>query len=95
VLFGSLGLDNIDNSGILLTHMNKNNAYLLNSPTRAQLSHLLFEGLEQFGGAVKIKGVVFTIISAVEREDGSGINYNVSGYNVDGHEAKVFVRCVD
>ena len=68
--------------------------YSLTSPTRQQLSHILFEGLEQFGGAVDIKGVVFTSISSVEREDGSGMNYNVYGYDNRGNKANAFVRCV-
>lgn len=67
--------------------------YSLTSPTRQQLSHILFEGLDQFG-PVNIKGVVFTSISSVEREDGSGMNYNVYGYDNRGNKANVFVRCV-
>jgi hypothetical protein len=68
--------------------------YSMTSPTRQQLSNILFEGLKQFGGAVNIKGVVFTSINSVEREDGSGMNYNVYGYDARGNKANVFVRCV-
>lgn len=56
--------------------------------TKQQLSAALF-----FGAPLKANSVVtFKTVNAVEREDGSGLSYNITGSTTDGRTVTVHVR---
>ena len=56
--------------------------------TKNQLANALFSK-SLSGGAITLKGVDFTGIISIEREDGSGSSFNVTGYDIDGIKKKI------
>lgn len=47
------------------------------------------------GGPLALAGKPLKVVNQVQREDGSGKCFNVSGYDNDGKPAIVFVRTLD
>lgn len=59
--------------------------------SKFQLTTALFTG-----GQLTLNGVViFKIVNAVEREDGSNHSYNVTGINYNGLKATLHLRTMD
>jgi hypothetical protein len=59
--------------------------------TKNQLANLLFSKT-MFGGGITLNGIDFVGILSVEREDGSGKSFNVTGLTSEGGKATVHVR---
>lgn len=63
--------------------------------TKHQLMQALFATSTE-AQRIIIEGVEFASITSVEREDGSGHTFNVTGYQPDyGTKTTVFVRTID
>lgn len=58
--------------------------------TKFQLAQALFSG-----GPLETAKVAFKIVNRVEREDGSGHCFNVSGIDAAGATTTAFVRTID
>ena len=65
-----------------------------NIMTKNQLANALFSK-SLSGGAISLNGIDFTGIISVEREDGSGSSFNVTGYDINCIKKTVHVRTID
>ncbi len=59
-------------------------------PTKYQLTNALFSG-----GPLKTTNANFKIVNGVQREDGSGKSFNVTGVDQGGRTVTVHVRTLD
>jgi hypothetical protein len=62
--------------------------------TKNQLANALFSK-SLSGGGISLNGIYFTEIINVEREDGSGSSFNVTGYEFGCIKKTVHVRTID
>ena len=56
--------------------------------------YLLFQALVN-GGPLTVNTAHFHIVNMVEREDGSGHSFNVTGYNAAGLKITAHTRTID
>ena len=62
--------------------------------TKNQLANALFS-TSLVGGSIRIRNIDLTGVLSVEREDGSGSSFNVTGYDLNGKKVTVHVRTID
>jgi hypothetical protein len=62
--------------------------------TKNQLTNALFSKTRA-GSSIRIKNIDLVGILSVEREDGSGSSFNVTGYDLSGKKVTVHVRTID
>lgn len=62
--------------------------------TKNQLANALFS-TSLVGGSIRIKNIDLVGVLSVEREDGSGSSFNVTGYDLNGKKVTVHVRTID
>ena len=62
--------------------------------TKNQLANALFS-TSLVGGSIRIKNIDLVGVLSIEREDGSGSSFNVTGYDLNGKKVTVHVRTID
>ena len=59
-------------------------------PTKFEIMSAFFNGT-----SIKINDVLIKRVNSVEHEDGSGIRFNVGGYDSVGNKVSVFCQTID
>jgi hypothetical protein len=62
--------------------------------TKNQLANALF-ATSLLGGSIRIKNIDLKGVLSIEREDGSGSSFNVTGYDLSNKKVTVHVRTID
>jgi len=74
--------------------MNKTSSAVCQKTTKAQIARALF-AMCATDGFIRIGNIDFNGVSSVEREDGSGKRFNVTGYNLCGQMQTVYCETAD
>ena len=62
--------------------------------TKNQLANALFS-TSLVGGSIRIKNIDLKGVLSIEREDGSGSSFNITGYDINNKKVTVHIRTID